>query len=288
MKVFVYGTLRKGGRNSPLLQQEVCLYKKAYLKGSLYDTGNGYPAYVRDDEDYVYGEIYEVSDELLPVLDQLEGYKPERSTGNLFIRTERDVGTDDGPVTAYVYEYGDRTALKNKTAFQDWMVDRLLQATGNIQYFAYASCMDDQRIRAAGMETHFDQGERAVLQGWQLSYDFERSDGHRANLRESATAMEGVLYKVAPEGIDYLFQREGVPYGHYRPAAVVVETDSGRHLALTFIVRYPAEEKAPPGHYAAEVLRGAEKYLSNAYVQRMYDHLRSFDMEEEKEGSTTE
>jgi gamma-glutamylcyclotransferase (GGCT)/AIG2-like uncharacterized protein YtfP len=73
-RVFVYGTLKQGQANhSRLLRHnaEFVDYAKTDEGWALIDLGP-FPAMIRDDN-YVYGEVWEVDMKALPDLDRLEG-----------------------------------------------------------------------------------------------------------------------------------------------------------------------------------------------------------------------
>lgn len=73
-RVFVYGTLRRGGRNHALLAGSRCLGAFAtQARYRLLDLGP-YPALVDGGSDRVAGEVYEVEAVVLERLDELEGH----------------------------------------------------------------------------------------------------------------------------------------------------------------------------------------------------------------------
>ncbi len=75
MLLFVYGTLKRGGRNHPYLAKERFVGEACTVPGwAMYDVG-GYPGLVAapDSDRSVPGELWDVSDETLVRLDQLEG-----------------------------------------------------------------------------------------------------------------------------------------------------------------------------------------------------------------------
>ena len=79
MKVFVYGTLRKGMYNYDLyLKDKGKFVQNAYIEAALYTLKDRrYPAIVEGDSK-VYGELYEVDEKTLATLDSLEDYVPGR------------------------------------------------------------------------------------------------------------------------------------------------------------------------------------------------------------------
>lgn len=86
-KVAVYGTLMAGERNerwaADALERKPCV-----LRGTLYDTGYGFPAFVPDEAGgEVQAELLTVTDATLSRMDRLEGhpslYRRERVTAAL-------------------------------------------------------------------------------------------------------------------------------------------------------------------------------------------------------------
>lgn len=74
LRVFVYGTLRRGETNHHLLTQSrfLCVAKTEPLF-SLFDLG-GFPAMCSGGCTGVVGEVFEVSQEVIETLDELEGH----------------------------------------------------------------------------------------------------------------------------------------------------------------------------------------------------------------------
>ena len=70
--VFVYGTLKKGWGNNTLLANST--YKGAgTVKGTLINLGS-FPALLKEGDSIVHGELYDVTDAILSMLDMLEGH----------------------------------------------------------------------------------------------------------------------------------------------------------------------------------------------------------------------
>ncbi|MGB9180354.1 MAG: gamma-glutamylcyclotransferase family protein [Pyrinomonadaceae bacterium] len=91
--VFVYGTLRQGGvRAMPQLFPRAKFIAQAKVSGSLYDLGE-YPCLLLDESSsLVIGEVYEIDDEILHQLDEIEAAsaywrkRTEVSSGNQSMR----------------------------------------------------------------------------------------------------------------------------------------------------------------------------------------------------------
>ena len=93
-KVAVYGTLMTGERNerwaADALDRRPCV-----LRGTLYDTGWGYPAFVPDaDGDEVKAELLTVTEATLARMDVLESYP------RLYRRETVQPALEDGSVEA--------------------------------------------------------------------------------------------------------------------------------------------------------------------------------------------
>ncbi|WP_349409764.1 gamma-glutamylcyclotransferase family protein [Pseudalkalibacillus sp. SCS-8] len=119
--VFVYGTLRIGEKNHHLLKNAKRVSDQAWIGGKLFDTGLGYPALSLQQFGKVYGELYEVDDEMLKSLDLLEGYTVGRQD-NLYEREVRTITTVKGSCEAYIYTVDHNLSLcKECIPNGDWV-----------------------------------------------------------------------------------------------------------------------------------------------------------------------
>ncbi len=115
LHIFVYGTLRRGGRADMhgLLARGAELVGAGTCAGRLFLVED-YPGVVgsEDVRDVVHGEVYrlaadpEARSALLRGLDRYEGYEPAVPDASLFVRVADDVTLDSGEtVRAWVYHY---------------------------------------------------------------------------------------------------------------------------------------------------------------------------------------
>ena len=90
------------------LSQQSEIVCQARLTGLLYHAEE-YPGaiYVPESDSYIYGSVVALQnpDEALRIMDQYEGFGPEESQPNEFIRKKVAVESDIGPLTCWVYLY---------------------------------------------------------------------------------------------------------------------------------------------------------------------------------------
>lgn len=104
-RVFAYGTLKRGERNHPLVAPYLRRVLPGFVEGfHLYHLPRGphrpyaYPAMVPG-EGRVYGEVFCLASEALPLLDALE------EEGEEYRRVRVRVETEEGPLEAWAYLY---------------------------------------------------------------------------------------------------------------------------------------------------------------------------------------
>ncbi|UOQ93504.1 gamma-glutamylcyclotransferase [Halobacillus shinanisalinarum] len=269
MRVFVYGSLCMGERNHEMLVDSILLSEQAWVNGTLLQSDSYYP-YLRPSEtDITYGEIYDVSDEVLIQLDTLEGYNGNKAT-SLFDRQMVSVHTDQGTLRVFVYVGTEKVKGEKIVPHGNWKVSQYLKRA-ETYYFAYGSCMDNRRFKRAHVDTLFQEVlGGAALEKYRLRFSYHVPDGGRADIEEEPNAcVEGLLYKVKPPAIDYLYEREGVYAGAYRPVIINVSCQGIDYRALSFTVTAKQADKIPPLHYAKEIYLGAAPYVSEGYRMQL-------------------
>ena len=102
-KVFVYGTLKKGGHFHDVLRGSHFIGEGA-VEGRLYNMGT-FPGLVQE-EGKVKGELYELGSEVpLERLDHLEGFFAESPHKSLFVRKQRKIEVGGKEHLAWVYYF---------------------------------------------------------------------------------------------------------------------------------------------------------------------------------------
>lgn len=121
MLLFVYGTLKSGGKYHDYLGEAQLVAEHAVAKGEIYETGLGYPAMVLTETGEVKGEVYDIPEELWPAIDYLEGYTGGAST-DLFDKLEIEVAAGSKMLKTVVYIAKNKTQLKEKVETGNWDV----------------------------------------------------------------------------------------------------------------------------------------------------------------------
>ena len=270
--LFVYGTLRYMEKNHHFLKNRTCIAEQAWTNGSLYDSNDGYPAMTVEQET-VYGELYEIDEELLHEVHELEGYNGPEADDSLFEFVPIRVYTDIMEYDAFCYVIKPEQAdTMKKIKSGDWKEYQfILNPPAETFYFAYGSCMDTERFQKAAVDHHFaDVIGNGKAEKYSVKFTVTMEDGGRADIVEDGGGAEGILYRVPEEAVDYLYMREGVDSKLYRPAFIKVETGGVVYeQCLTFTVIQKKEEFRPPGHYSTEILRGAKGRLGEEYIEKI-------------------
>lgn len=101
-RVFVYGTLRSGGRNDIARYRPVPTFEgRAAIAGTLYDLG-AYPGARLGGDGRIHGEVYTITAEVEAELDLLEEVEDDGS--GEYRKRELQVSSQDGSWWCLVYE----------------------------------------------------------------------------------------------------------------------------------------------------------------------------------------
>lgn len=102
MKVFVYGTLKRGFSNNRLLDTSEFITTATMNQVKMLNIG-AFPGVVEAPESQVQGELWEVPESALGSLDALEGYSEASEEYSLYLRREGVVETPEGSLVACVF-----------------------------------------------------------------------------------------------------------------------------------------------------------------------------------------
>lgn len=121
--VFVYGTLRKGGRNDINRLEPAPRYVgMGEVQGVLYHI-DWYPGLTLGGQEAVtvVGEVYEISSRLEAVLDEIEVIEP--GPGSEYFKRELPIEVDGVPLQCLVYEINpERVRNRQRIGHGDWFL----------------------------------------------------------------------------------------------------------------------------------------------------------------------
>lgn len=290
MNIFVYGALRRHEAHHSLLERCRVVAMQAWARGRLYDTRYGLPAFVPGGDHTVFGEVYEVNEADLVKIDNLKLNEQEssgkQSVERHYHRIVMPVETDAGMVEANIYIYSDDHVHDcDAVDFGDWRLSNNWKNQSEWLFFAYGSAMDNRRLQQAGVEDLFDDViGTGVLTGYDLQYTVHRPDGGRADIVEVGGTVEGKVYRVGRDAMEYLFEREGVWNNLYRPALLdMMINGKMKQDIIAFLNIQKQLEVCPPKWYGEEILRGAQGWVSDGYYETLREKLEKL-AEAEKSG----
>lgn len=97
-KVLVYGSLMKSYWNHPLIKNQKYIGIGTLEGYEMYHV-HSFPGIIKskNNQEYIFGEVYEVTDDVLKKLDRLE------SEGEMYIRRQEKITVNGEEIEAYVY-----------------------------------------------------------------------------------------------------------------------------------------------------------------------------------------
>lgn len=275
IKVFVYGTLVKGGRLHPHLENSTFIGDAALNDYALYNVTDWYPGILPKNNSRVIGEVYSINEDKLAELDIVEG------EGSLYKRIYSNVTLLDSNAKCKVYTYkymGNINKEKNKIKSGIWREKR-------VKYFGYGSCMKTSDFLRSTRDDGFNDEEVkvlgvATLKGYELEFTYKSCSRHGGVLdiiENPNCDVLGVLfevpYKIIEKSID---KREGHP-NIYRRIELKVEIEGKSVSAFTYKVndsRRQLQGVKPTEEYANIAYEGMkehgfeEKYV-NLYINKL-------------------
>jgi len=116
-KVFVYGTLKVGGRFAERFDNSRMNVEECSINGTMYDTKSGYPMILIGTGDVITGELHTYDDfaGVLDVMDMIEGYPTYYS---------RSVINVDGEEVFVYHGINEQVASMEKVESGTWILDK--------------------------------------------------------------------------------------------------------------------------------------------------------------------
>ncbi len=244
MRVFCYGTLRRGYPNHWVIKPFVASIELGVIRGTMHD-GPGFPYVVQHGNGLVQGEWVSIhpgsESKALSAMDCLEGYRGAGQDNHYDRVLTQDALEPNIEGWLYVAGLGPDVHKRYPVIISgDWAQREALP------YFAYGSCMNEVDFRRT-CPTAKNMGT-AKLPGYQRrfnGYSVARRGGITNIERKKGAAVEGVLWQIRNERERFcLDAREGVPRLYCKTAVRISlptrQYGEGRWImAFTYQLRNP-------------------------------------------------
>lgn len=124
IKVFVYGTLKVGGKFARHYDPHRLSTKPGTIKGTMFDILGSFPGVVLNGETVISGEVHEYSnpEKVVPSLDNLEGFNGDNNPNNLYNKEVILVTTDEGEELCQVYTFARDTEKYKEVKTGVWEI----------------------------------------------------------------------------------------------------------------------------------------------------------------------
>ncbi|MBF0226054.1 MAG: gamma-glutamylcyclotransferase [Desulfobacterales bacterium] len=264
MLIFVYGTLLKGMERAYMLKQSK-FKGPAIAKGNLYDLGD-YPG-IKDGENIIIGELYEINDETLSKLDVVEDYNEDDINSSLFVRKKINACefSEGRMVEVFAYYYNHEVDDRKFIAHGDYR-RYLLEKEGNDQFvIAYGSNMSSKRL--SDRVGKLDEYKKGYIEGFKLVFNKKSDDKNTSYANIKYTGKDKcpcIAWKLSRAQVETLDGFEEVP-SHYLRITVPMQEQNGRELIAQVYIASPdsiAERIQPEEWYLKHIQDG---YKENGF-----------------------
>lgn len=270
MNCFVYGALLKGMALFESLFGAPCL-GLAFTQGELYELGT-FPGMIQADG-LVYGEVYEIDDEILSDLDQIEGYFSGHEEDSLHLRKEihATMMKDGKGLKAWAYFFNQDISKGRQinhgadgTTYGDYRRYRAEAESEHQWYLAYGSNMNSERLRdrvGAPLESvpGYLDGYRLVFNKLGLN-ETVYANIEAAGLKDRCPI---VAYGLSIEQLQQLDRHEGEPNHYVRIGLPFYDNKANyTHIGHVYVAQPGrlVEGRKPSAEYLAHIRAGYEKH----------------------------
>lgn len=257
MYLFVYGSLRYGFELHHFLRNSRFI-GLAFTEGyKMYDLG-GYPGVVKGDG-IVWGEVYEIDENLLRLLDEVEDYKgrPDdlyvRERTTVFFDQKRRFKLDN----VYLYRYNQSIEFKEEIPEGDY--SRWVGMPVIVNYFAYAENTNPEVLKERGVKTILKEIE-AYAEDYKLIFNIKCKYGYCANLKEyKGGKVYGYIYVMYEDELNALDKAEEHLIRYVRDVIKVKDREGKEYFAQAYISDYKENEMQPTEQYIKLIEEGLRR-----------------------------
>jgi gamma-glutamylcyclotransferase (GGCT)/AIG2-like uncharacterized protein YtfP len=198
---------------------------------------------------HIVGEVYEVDDRTMAVIDHLESCFPARDGSGAFeanswyIRKQISVKLDGYSSHVNVWMYFNEHETRHPIICSGNYANRqdLEHPQDRFWYFAYGSNMDVSRMLNRG--AYFTQRILGVMNDHRLVFnkiaDSSPGFGYANTVPEQGFNVKGILYEVNADGLVQLDKYEGVRGRHYYRANKIIFRSDGSSVNAVVYLAHP-------------------------------------------------
>jgi len=217
MQLFVYGSLLRGMSLSSYMEDTKFL-GPAYVKADLFYLGF-YPGIITGNQ-VVYGELYEVNQDQLPVIDEVEDYIELDNERSAYLR--KPVGafrlSDGEKVKAQAYFYNRSPEGKPRIESGDYRQFMTEPNSVDVWLIGYGSNMCSQKM--LGLFGVIPEHKRGFVGGFERVYTVKTgiNGNASANLeyRGGMQKCDAVAWKLNKKQLKVLDEIENIPNNYHR------------------------------------------------------------------------
>lgn len=244
MQLFVYGSLLRGMSLSSYMEGTKFL-GPAYVRAEMFYLGF-YPGIIKGNQ-LVFGELYEVSEEQIPKIDEVEDYIELDNERSAYLRRPIDAYqlSDGKLVKAAAYYYNRSPIDKPRIECGDYRNFMMAKETKSAWLIGYGANMSSKKIYAKlGVIPEHKVG---VIEGFERVYNVKTGlNGNAyANIQFSSSAHQckAVAWKLNEEQLSLMDISEDVPLKYYRASIPFVTSDGELLHAQTYFANSKVIEK---------------------------------------------
>ncbi len=269
MYIFVYGSLRYGFELHHIISKSRFV-GLGYIEGyDMYDLGS-YPGIIKGDG-IVWGEVYEINDELIKFLDEVEDYKgsPDdlytRQRTRVYFDQKRRYYIDNVFFYKYNREIVDRKEIESGD-YSAWTGMPII-----VNYFAYAENTNLNVLHSRGVDLILSEIP-AYLLGYKMIFNIPCKYGYCANLVEEHNGkICGYLQKVFLHTLNSLDKAEQHLIKYMREVVKVYDKEGKEYFAYAYISSHKGDERDPSNEYVEIIREGLKRGWGNSCISTGLD-----------------
>ncbi|AWR96497.1 gamma-glutamylcyclotransferase [Acidianus sulfidivorans JP7] len=261
MYLLAYGSLRYGFELHHFLKNSRFVgigFAEGY---KMYDIGN-YPGVIRGDG-IIWGEVYEVDENLIKLLDEVEDFRGRPD--DLYVRESTTVFFDQRRRfrlnNVYLYRYNQ--VIDDKNEIEDGDYSRWAGMPTIVNYFAYAENTNERVLKERGVKTIIKEIP-AYLENYKMIFNIKCKYGYCANLKECPNCkVLGYIYIMHEDELNILDKAEEHLIRYVREIVKVKDNKNNEYYAQAYVSDYKEGEGKPSEEYLNSIKEGLKRKWGN-------------------------